>query len=367
VDTSQPLVRPRQVPTLADLEAMAGSQYWDGSKLFVHIGGWGSLAGASRDPNRHLVEVPFYDGLWVASGSSWVTIRGFRVRHAFIGVGFTGDASAGGHHTAEDIDASYNYTMGFFSNGSYNTFRGVTGRRNTIQLIKLDDGANHNLVDGVVAEQNLGQGIKLSGASTAFNAVINSTFRGGKDVPRNQGQYGGFVQGIDIEQGAHDNTIAGNSIEGNRRGLMLYQVDSRGVPLSGNRISYNTFVGNDDAVVLWDGKYAATQGTGSVSFSRNTYWGNAKTIVSEAATSNKTFDHETVYLSRPHAVYLKAGSVNIVNSIFSRTTGDHFSVKPLDPLRPSRDALSVDHRSIGPLSPRSELDSSGGPVGSRWR
>ena len=60
----------------------------------------------------------------------------------------------------------------------------MTGRRNTIQLIKLDDGANHNLVDGVVAEQNLGQGIKLSGASTTFNAVINSTFRGGKDVPR---------------------------------------------------------------------------------------------------------------------------------------------------------------------------------------
>ena len=53
-----------------------------------------------------------------------------------------------GYQRAEDIDASYNYTMGFFSNGSYNTFRDVTGRRNTIQLIKLDDGANHNLVDG---------------------------------------------------------------------------------------------------------------------------------------------------------------------------------------------------------------------------
>jgi parallel beta-helix repeat protein len=367
VDTSQPLVRPKRVPKLADLEAMAGSQYWDGTNLFVHIGGWGSVAGASLDPNQHLVEVPSYKGLWVASGSSNVIIRGFRVRHAFIGVGFTGDGASSGHNIAQDIDASYNYTMGFFSKGSYNTFRNVTGRRNTIQLIKLDDGANHNLVDGVVAEQNLGQGIKISGASTAFNTITNSIFRGGRDVPKNQGQYGGHVQGIDIEQGAHDNTIAGNRIEGNRRGLMLYQISSSGLPLSGNRISDNTFVGNDAAVVLWDGKYTASQGAGVVTFRRNTYWSNTKAIVSEAATSNKTFDHETVDLSRSHAIYLKHGSVKVVNSIFSRTTGYHFYVKPLDPLSLSVDPLSVDYPYAGPLSPVHALSYSGGPVGSRWR
>ena len=46
-------------------------------------------------------------------------------------------------------------------------------------------------------------------------------------MPVNQGQYGGYVQGIDIEQGAHHNTFIGNTIERNRRGLMLYQIEFR--------------------------------------------------------------------------------------------------------------------------------------------
>jgi hypothetical protein len=403
VDTSQPLVRPVQVPTLANLEATAGSQYWDGTKLFVHIGGWGSVSGASLDPNQHLVEIPTYKGLLVASGSAYVTIRGFRVRHTNMGVGFTGTAT---RSTAQDVDASYNYTMGFFTASGYNTFRNVSGQRNTLQLIKLDNGANHTLVDGVVADQNLGQGIKLTGANTAFNTVSNSTFRGGKDVPMNQGQYGGSVQGVDLEQGAHDNTITGNRIERNRRGLMLYQMNSSGLPLLANQVRYNTFIGNDNAVVLWDGRYAASQGTGALTFYRNTYWGNSKAIVSEAVTSNKTFDHETVYNTgisatvASSAVYLKYGSVKVVNSIFLKTAGYHFyaatgasiavsytayfgaglgarnsttrvtfgsQVKSLDPLFLSVDPLSVDYLYAGPLSPVYALSSSGGPVGSRWR
>ena len=339
----------------------------------------------------------------VASGSAYVTIRGFRVRHTTMGVGFTGTAT---HGTAQDVDASYNYTMGFFTASGYNTFRNVSGQRNTLQLIKLDNGANHTLIDGAVGDQNLGQGIKLTGASTAFNTVSNSVFRGGKDVPTKQGQYGGYVQGIDLEQGAHDNTITGNRIERNRRGLLLYQTNSSGLPLTGNQVRYNNFVGNDDAVVLWDGKFSAIQGAASLTFYRNTYWGNTKAIVAEAVTSNKTFDHETVYNTGTSAtvsnsaVYLKYGSVKVVNSVFFNTTGYHFYVKPgatinvsytayfgpglgarssttavtfgsqvksLDPLFLSVDPLSVDYLYIGPLSPAYALSSSAGPVGSHWR
>ncbi len=220
-DVSQPLVRPASA-TWASLQATPGSQYWDGKKLFVRLGGWGSTSGASLDPNDHTIEIPYYKGLLVASGSKYVQIYGFDVRHTTMGVGFTGDSQ---HGLVQDVDASYNYTMGLYTQSSYNTFRRVTGTRNTIQLIKLDDGADHNLVDAAVATQNMGQGIKVTGAGANYNTVQNSTFSGGRDVPLNQGQYGGYVQGIDIEQGANHNTFIGNTIERNRRGLMLYQIE----------------------------------------------------------------------------------------------------------------------------------------------
>ena len=259
---SQPLVRPA-VANLAGLQATPGSQYWDGTHLWVRLGGWGSTAGASLDPNDHTVEIPSYSGILVASGSNYVQVLGFNVRHTTMGVGFTGSAS---HDLVQDVDASYNYTMGFFTASSYNTFRRVTGTRNTIQLIKLDNGADHNLVEDAVGTENMGQGIKLTGSGTQYNTVRNSIFRGGKDVPVNQGGYGGYVQGIDVEQGANHNAIDYNLIERNRRGLMLYQVNSSGGALTGNLIRFNTFSANDDGVVLWDGKYNTTQGKGAVTF-----------------------------------------------------------------------------------------------------
>jgi len=220
-DVSQPLVRPGSL-SLAGLQATPGSQWWNGSKLMVRLGGWGSTPGASLDPNDHTIEIPFYSGLLVASGSNYVQIMGFNVRHTTMGVGFTGNAS---HGLVQDVDASYDYTMGFFTASSYNTFRRITGSRNTIQLVKLDNGADHNVVEYATGTENMGQGVKLTGSGTQYNTVRWSTFKGGKDVPTNQAQYGGYVQGIDIEQGANNNTIDGNTIQRNRRGLMLYQVN----------------------------------------------------------------------------------------------------------------------------------------------
>ena len=167
-DISQPLVRPA-TSTLAALQATPGSQYWDGLHLYVRLGGWGSTSGASLDPNDHTIEIPTYTGLLVSSGSNYVQIMGFRIRHTTMGVGFTGSAS---HDLVQDVDASYNYTMGFYTASSYNTFRRLTGSRNTIQLIKLDNGADHNFVDSVVGTENMGQGIKLTGSGTQYNTVM---------------------------------------------------------------------------------------------------------------------------------------------------------------------------------------------------
>jgi len=402
VDVSQPLVRPTS-PTFAILQATPGSQYWNGSTLYVRLGGWGSTPDASLDPNDHTVEVPMYKGLLVASGSSYVQIKGFDIRHTTMGVGFTGTSH---HNLAEDVDASYNYTMGFWTASSYNTFRRVTGSRNTIQLIKLDDGADHNLVDHAVATQNMGQGIKLSGAGSQYNTVRDSIFRGGKDVPFAQGQYGGYVQGIDIEQGANNNSIIGNLIERNRRGLLLYQISSGGKALTGNAIRYNTFTGNDTAVVLWDGKYNSTQGKGAIKFYRNTYVNNRKSVASEAYTSGKLFDHETFYRTgtartQSHsAFYIKKGSVTVRNSVLWGSAGYHFyaasgakisvsytaywssgiatrnsssrvvygsGMRHLDPRFLSTDPLVASYLTIDSSSPAYRIGSSGVPVGARWR
>ena len=402
VDVSQPLVRPATT-TLAELQKTPGSQYWNGSRLYVRLGGWGSTPGDSLDPNDHTVEVPYYKGLLVASGSSYVRIQGFDIRHTTMGVGFTGTSH---HNTVEDVDASYNYMMGFFTSSSYNTFRRVTGSRNTIQLVKLDDGADHNLVEDAVATQNMGQGIKLTGAGNQYNTVRSSVFRGGLDVPVNQGQYGGYVQGIDIEQGANHNTIISNRIERNRRGLMLYQLNSGGKALTGNAIRYNTFSGNSTAVVLWDGKYTTTQGKGAITFYRNTYADNQKGVASESYTAGKVFDHETFYRTgtvktQSHSTfYLKKGSIKIRNSVDPLVGGYHFyaasgaqikmsntiyysagiktrnsssrvvydtGVKYLDPRFLSLDPVSATYLTIDRSSPAYTLSSTGGPVGARWR
>ena len=401
-DVSQPLVRPATA-TFAELHKTPGSQYWDGSRLYVRLGGWGSTPGASLDPNNHTIEVPTYTGILVSSGSKYVHISGFRVRHTTMGVGFTGTSQ---HGLAQDVDASYNYSMGFYTASSYHTFRRVTGSRNTIQLIKLDNGAHHNLVEDAIATQNMGQGIKLTGAGTMYNTIRDSIFRGGKDVPVNQGQYGGYVQGIDIEQGAHHNSITGNLIERNRRGLMLYQMNASGKPLTGNAIRYNTFKGNDDAVVLWDGKFGTTQGTGAVTFYRNLYVDNIKSVTSEAATSGKAFDHETFYRSgtvktQSHSTfYLKKGAISVKNSIIRSSAGYHFyaaagskitvsytdywvagiatrnssstvsfgaGMKNWNPGFLSYDALAPTYLTIDSTSPLYKVGSSGGPVGARWR
>jgi len=402
VDVSQPLVRPATT-TWAAMQKTPGTQYWDGSHLLVRLGGWGSTPGASLDPNTHTIEIPSYTGLLVSSGSQYVQILGFRVRHTTMGVGFTGSSQ---HGLAQDVDASYNYTMGFFTASSYHTFRRVTGTRNTIQLIKLDNGAHHNLVESAVGTENMGQGIKLTGASTYSNTVKWSTFKGGKDVPLAQGGYGGNVQGIDIEQGAHHNLIMSNTIERNRRGLMLYQVNSSGKALTGNAIRYNTFVGNDNAVVLWDGKYNTTQGKGAITFYRNTYIDNLKSVTSESYTAGKAFVNETFYRTgtvktQSHSTfYLKKGTITVKNSIIRGSAGYHFyaasgskitvsyttymwlgiatrnssrtvvfgsGVRHVEPGFLSVDPSSADFLMLGPASAGYKLSSTGGPVGARWR
>lgn len=330
MDTSQPLVRPATSPTLAQLQATPASEWWDATakRLYVRLGLWsGSLA--STDPNQHAIEIPYYYGLLVGTGSAYVTFRGLNVRHTRMAIGFTGTSN---HDTAQSIDASYNYGMGFWTASTYNSFLGISGKRNTIQLVKLDVGAQHDLVDGAVGIENLGQAVKLTGSSTAYNTIRNSTFSDGNNIPMIAGAYGGYVQAVLIQEGAHDNYVYGNTIRAMRRGLYLYQEDSSGGALNANSIHDNLFTGNGTAVYLWDGRSGGNS-SGAVTFSHNTYAGNQYAVVAYGGTSHKTFNFETVYDSHPAAglgaFYLKGANshLTVTNSILSRTSAYGFRVE----------------------------------------
>jgi Right handed beta helix region len=397
MDVAQPLVRPKSTPTLADLQATPASQYWNGSKLYVRLGLWsGSLA--STDPRQHTIEIPTYKGLLIGSGSAYVTIRGLAVRHANMAVGITGDAH---HVTVESVDASYDYGMGFWTASHHNVFRSISGRRNTIQLVKFDNGAQYNLVERATGIENLGQGVKLTGANTAYNTIRDSTFADGKKVPMGAGQYGGYIQGILLEHGAHHNYIQDNTIRNMRRGLYLYQTSSTSKALSGNKVSRNVFLDNSVGVFIWDSRSGGSS-SGTMTFARNVYAGNTYAIQSEGRTSNKTFDHETIYDSHPvkglGAIYLKGSgaSVALKNSIvrlstaygaradsgsrltisytaMSRTTSGAKSGavtygstnRTADPKFLSTDRSSADFLTIGPASPVYSAGSAKDPIGAR--
>jgi len=397
MDASQPLVRPGTTPTLAQLQAAPASQYWNGSVLYVRLGLWSGST--SSDPRLHTISIPYYKGLLVGTGSAYVTIRGFRIRHTTMAVGFTGDAH---HNNADGIDASYNYGMGFWTASHDNIFRNITGSRNTIQLIKLDNGAQHNLVEYATAIENLGQGVKLTGANCAFNTIRYSTFRDGLNVPMNAGQYGGYTQAVLLENGAHDNLVYSNTISRMRRGVYLYGISSSGQPLSGNLFKYNLFANNSTAVYVWDGR-SGSDSTGNVTFYRNTYADNGYAVISSGATSNKSFNHETIYNSSPGAgmgafyVSGSGGSVSLSNSIIFHSTAYAIradsgsrayvtyttavatsgprvggvvwdgSDQTVDPKFLSVVSSSPDYLTIGNTSPVYSDGSRGDPLGARWR
>ncbi len=320
-DISQPLVRPAVRPTLAQLQAMPASQYWNGTKLYVHLGLWsGKLS--TTDPRQHMIEIPNYKGILIGSGSSYVTIRGLNFRHTNMAVGITGDAH---HVTVTNVDASYNYGMGFWTASHDNVFRTVSGKRNTIQLIKFDNGAQYNLVDDATGIENIGQGIKLTGPKTAHNTIRNSTFSDGKNIPMAAGGYGGYVQGLLIQDGAHHNYIQDNVFDNQRRGIYLYQTSSSSLSLHDNVIRRNRFLDSSVGVFVWDAR-SSGDSTGAMTFSRNLYVNNTYAIEVEGKTSNKTFDHETIYDSHPAsglgAIYLKGsgGKVAVKNTIIRTST-----------------------------------------------
>ncbi|HET9615486.1 MAG TPA: hypothetical protein VFP22_11800 [Candidatus Limnocylindrales bacterium] len=347
LDGSQPLHRPASVSTIAQLNAQRATQYWDRTKstnnLCVHLGWW-SGASIDENPAHHTITVPWYLGINLAGGSSYVTIRDLRIRHTVMGVGISvsSDATIGKGHDNQviNVDASYNYRMGFWTAGDRNLFDHITGSRNSIQLVKLDVGtysngtaygAQHNTIRSAISTQNLGHGFKLSGKLVQWNDISYSTVTG-SGIPAGAKSAGGATQAVQIANGASNNTISHVTITGTDAGIELYQYDTTGGPLSGNAIHDNRIEHVGTGVFLWDAKVSSAYGTGATTFSHNVYFDTQVAIGGNATTSGKVFDHETirhsgfqVAPSTPSVdsagVEVLVGSITVRNSIIDDTNG----------------------------------------------
>jgi hypothetical protein len=346
LDTTQPLNRPAEAPTMAQLNAQKYSQYWNPSKstdnLCVHLGRWEGTS-IPEDPARHRITVPWYRGIVLAGGSAYVTIRDVRIRHTIMGVGISvtrnPEVGKAHHNTVSNVDASYNYRMGFWTGGDYNVFDSISGSRNSIQLVKLDSGtytdgtpygAQHNVIRNARGIQNLSHGVKLYGKLVRYNVIETSLFdaTGLPDAARSPDP----PQGIQISNGSSYNDFLSNTIRGMARGLELYQYDANGGPLVGNVVSGNRFEHNGTGVFMWDAKVASSFGTGSMTFDHNIYYNNQVAIGGNATTSGKTFNHETIYHSGYRnnpgtpsvdspGVALMTGTITIKNSIIDDSNG----------------------------------------------
>ena len=231
MDGVNQLRRPSDKPSLAQLSSTPGSQYWDGKYLYVHLGTWegGSI---DKDPNRHLIAVPQYMGIAVNNDSSYVTIRDLRTIHTAGAISFY----AGTHHgKVTDVELSYNFVVGLYSEGDDHVFTGVTGKRNGLQLVKLDRGAQRNVVTKAYASQHPGQGVKYHRRRhlEQHGLVLHVHRWGGSDLGRelrgrDPGDRPGAGDARQPDPGQHD-------LCGMGRGLMLYQYDGTGGPLKGNR------------------------------------------------------------------------------------------------------------------------------------
>jgi hypothetical protein len=346
MDGAQPLHRPSTAPSIATLNRRPYTQYWNPNKstknLCVHLAVWGGKT--SENPAKHSIVVPWYFGIILAGGSSNVTVRDLRIRHTIMGVGISvsKDKSIGKSHdnTVYNVDASYNFRMGFWTAGDHNVFDHISGSRNSLQLVKLDEGnyadgtpygAQHNVVRYSISTQNLAHGIKLAGRDVRWNEIYGNTILA-SSIPRLAKSGGGATQGVQIANGASNNTVRNNLIRGGDAGIELYQYDSYGGPLRGNSIHHNVIEHVQTGVFLWDNKVARWFGTGDNTFSYNVYYDTRKAAIGgNGTTSGKLFQHETIRHSgfspgkSPNieraAVALMAGSITIQDSIIDDSNG----------------------------------------------
>ena len=246
---------------------------WDGrSRPTISACGWvsGPATRSTRTPRDTT------SSCRGTSGSSWpaarrtYTVRELEIRHTIMGVGLSVSSSKSvgkaHHNSIVNVDASYNYRMGFWTAGDYNVFDHISGSRNSIQLIKLDSGkysdgtsygARHNVIRDSTSSQNLGHGIKLYGKQARYNQAYGNVIKAA-GIPAKAKAAGGATKGIQVSNGASYNSFWRNLLTWPRRGDQALPVRRQWRALNSNTFHHNRIEKSWTGVFLWDRKVSST-------------------------------------------------------------------------------------------------------------
>jgi hypothetical protein len=302
-----------QHASLADLRNRAsrgdGGYWWDSGAHRLYISTRRGVA-----PSSVTIDVPNYMGFYFtgSAGSRYISVRGFVVQHTSMGITFHLGAD---HNSAYDNIGVANVPMSFGTSGRTtnsgfdpavaNVFLRNSASYSTLQGFKVDAGSQDTVICHNTVRHNALQGIKVQGPPTASDPRVTSGTEVCQNVLADQdtqrpgpGRADERPNGLTLCNGARGTYVHHNTIRSNVVGVQVNQ-GGIGSPITNTRFQRNLVYGNRSVgLSLRDGVADRRSGTGSLHASFNLYWDNEIGIRVHSGSTNKTFEHETVYENR---------------------------------------------------------------------
>ena len=308
-----------------------GGYWWDDNANQLYVSAVGT-PGAGTNPAGKSIEVIVRPAFYFkgTQGVRYVDVRGFQVQHSANGIAFVKGTD---YSTAADNVLNGNFLMGLQTSGAQtangpdpaigNVLGRNSGRFNTFQLIKLDEGTQDTTVCDNWTSDNAFRGIFVQGApggtgytGTTSGVTICRNKIWGHDYNPTGSAYNNAA-GITIANGARNVTVDGNRIWSNDIGIFITQ-ESAGralitsIVLKNNDVSMNRRFGLD----FYDGAYG--NGNGTVTVTGDVYWGNGTGIMVSRGTTGKSVSKTTIYDS--YADGIRVGEANQAAASLSVTT-----------------------------------------------
>jgi hypothetical protein len=308
-----------QHASLADLRNRAsrgdGGYWWDSGAHRLYISTRRGVA-----PSSVTIDVPNYKGFYFAgsAGSRYISVRGFVVQHTSMGITFHLGAD---HNSAYDNVGVANVPMSFGTSGRTtssgfdpaigNVFLRNSASYSTLQGFKVDAGSQDTVICHNTIRHNALQGIKAQGPPNASDPRVTS----GTEICHNlladqsvkrpgPGRENERPNGLTLNNGARGTYVHHNTIRGNLIGVQINQ-GGVGAPIANTVFTRNEVHGNRAVgLSLRDGVNDRRSGTGSLHASFNLYWDNGIGIRAYEGSTNKTFEHETVYDNRTSGIFI---------------------------------------------------------------
>ena len=285
-----------------------GGFWWDKNAKVLYVSAV-AAGSASKSPVNHKIDVIVRPTFYFKGdqGVKYVDVRGFDVRHSANGIAFDNGTD---YSVAADNVLTGNFLMGLTTAGvqtasgpnpaTGNNMSRNRGSRNTLQLIKVDEGSMNTIVCDNTAWDNAMRGILVQGraAGTGYTGLSS-----GVTVCRNKlyghdynpsGSVYNNASGITVANGAQKVTLDSNESYANDVGIHVTQERSGLPAMEGIVLRYNSAHDNRRfGLNLYDGVYGT--GGGHLTATKDTYWGNGTGVMVSRASTNKTLSQVTIH------------------------------------------------------------------------